>query len=381
MTTWHVLAAEFPPDRGGIGAHTHDLSRELSARGQSIFVWTSRDERWRETRLEVNGERDRWTKAGLARLGARLDIHPSPRRLLVPYAPNVFGRRGLNFEVCHWLQRRAARGDELHLLVHEPFYPWRLLDKPTRWVLALAHRRMMRRLLDASARVYVSTMAWEPMLSELAGRSLEVTLVPSSANIPFAVSADLQSVRRRFARGATTTVIGTFGASVPLTRRLFQTLVPSVVSRSCAWIFIGDGSNDLANAVVSRRSDIASFVHATGTLRAEEVSTCLQACDLTVQPYQDGITTRRTTLMACLAHGLPTITTDGPLSEPIWREEQPVRLVEYSAVALERVVRDLIADESARTTLSRRARQVYVERFGISQAAASFAGNSSLVHA
>ena len=44
-------------------------------------------------------------------------------------------------------------------------------------------------------------------------------------------------------------------------------------------------------------------------LANEEVSVHLSACDLMIQPYPDGISARRTSAMAALAHERPVVTT------------------------------------------------------------------------
>jgi glycosyltransferase involved in cell wall biosynthesis len=46
------------------------------------------------------------------------------------------------------------------------------------------------------------------------------------------------------------------------------------------------------------------------------VSTYLQAADLMVMPYKDGVSLRRGTLMAALAHGRPVITTEPAVAIP-----------------------------------------------------------------
>src|SRR5205809_73613 len=164
LMRWIVLAGEYPPVIGGVAQHTYGVVAELSRRGHAVSV--------------ISGLQERWTSRGLPKLSALIDREPRPRRLLVPYAPNVFGCRGMNFAICGWLQERSRTGDEIHLIVHEPFYPWRLVDKPSRWILAAAQRHMMRRLLGASTRVYVSTSAWEPMVRSVASRSIAIEQLP-----------------------------------------------------------------------------------------------------------------------------------------------------------------------------------------------------------
>ena len=56
---------------------------------------------------------------------------------------------------------------------------------------------------------------------------------------------------------------------------------------------------------------LADALAAPGFQSPEEVSLQLQASDVALQPYPDGADTRRTSLMACLANGVPTVTTRG----------------------------------------------------------------------
>jgi glycosyltransferase involved in cell wall biosynthesis len=65
------------------------------------------------------------------------------------------------------------------------------------------------------------------------------------------------------------------------------------------------------------RLDIGARVHWTGFLNDAGVSEHLQASDLMVLPYRDGISLRRGTLMAALAHGRPILSTTpaAPIAE------------------------------------------------------------------
>jgi hypothetical protein len=55
----------------------------------------------------------------------------------------------------------------------------------------------------------------------------------------------------------------------------------------------------------------------TGPLPAADVSAWLQSIDVLLAPFSDGMTTRRTTVMAAMAHGVPVVTTRGRLTDPI----------------------------------------------------------------
>jgi glycosyltransferase involved in cell wall biosynthesis len=102
------------------------------------------------------------------------------------------------------------------------------------------------------------------------------------------------------------------------------------------------------------------------------VSAHLAACDVLVQPYEDGASTRRGSLMAGVALGRPTVTNRGRHTEALWSEERPVQLTDSSAPhAFASAVTKLLADAPLRERLSAAARRVHAERFALAHGVAA----------
>jgi hypothetical protein len=98
----------------------------------------------------------------------------------------------------------------------------------------------------------------------------------------------------------------------------------------------------------------------------------LSACDLLLQPYPDGITTRRTSAMAGLAHGRALVTNSGHLTEPIWSERGAVAIAPVTDTgAAAALARDLLADSGRREQLAKAGASVYADRFDISHTIAT----------
>jgi len=57
-----------------------------------------------------------------------------------------------------------------------------------------------------------------------------------------------------------------------------------------------------------------------GEIRADRLSLYLWASDLVLLPFTDGVTTRRSTLMAALAHGRPILGLAGPDTDAVLRQ-------------------------------------------------------------
>jgi glycosyltransferase involved in cell wall biosynthesis len=85
-----------------------------------------------------------------------------------------------------------------------------------------------------------------------------------------------------------------------------------------------------------------------------------------LQPYPDGVSSRRTSVMVALSHGRPVVTTTGRLTEPLWSSCGALVLTAAETPAeLATATARLLADPPRRQRLSERARSLYLERFDL----------------
>lgn len=309
---WHLLTGEYPPDRGGIGDYTRLLARALADHGRRVHVWTpsvDADSGAGGVAVHAMGGVGR---DALRRLGTALDRYPAPLRLLVQYAPQAWGMRGMNLPFTRWLLARRRAGDDVRVMFHEPYFPFGW-QRPQRNLLAAVNRLMARTLLRASTRAYLSTSVWEPLLAALAPPGLEFTLLPIPSTIPVVDDPDrVARVRREVGAGRPIVAhFGTYGDLLaPALTRALQALIGH---RPAARILLlGNRGPDFAERLRAVDDRFRDNVVAPGYQSPDDLSVHLQAAGVAIQPYPDGADTRRTTLMACLANGVPTVTTRGP---------------------------------------------------------------------
>ena len=364
---WHLITGEYPPDVGGVSDYTRALAEGLADRGCDVHVWcpTAAGESPHHAGVTVHAVAGSWTRPDLRRLDAQLDATPAPRRLLVQWVPHAFGRRSLNVAFCAWVRSRGRRGDRVDLIVHEAFLgfgegSWR------QDAAAAVHRLMVTLLLQVTTTAWVTIPAWAASLRRYTwGRHVRFCWLPVPSSVPVDDHhADVQEVRSRFDRDAL--VIGHFGTYNVQSRRDLTTILPKLLDRhpSAAVLLLGRDSDGCREAVISRHPQHAGRIIATGALDPRTLSHALQACDVMAQPYSDGASTRRTTLMAALAHGLPTVTTIGRLSDKTWTQADAVVGVPVgNPEAFVDAVGDLMADPGRRAQLGERARQLYATRF------------------
>jgi len=109
---------------------------------------------------------------------------------------------------------------------------------------------------------------------------------------------------------------GHLGIGDALVEKQLRQLAPGLLrarmmSASCG---LASAANSFAQELQKECPDIGARVFSSeslgsGTLTADEISAHINACDLMVQPYVDGISTRRTAAMAALANGRALLTT------------------------------------------------------------------------
>ncbi|MBN9162229.1 MAG: glycosyltransferase [Myxococcales bacterium] len=365
----HLLTGEYPPMPGGVSDYCAQLAAGLAAEGASVHVWAPATDGAAPSidRVTVHRLEGGWCRRSLMAMTASLARFPRPRRLVVQYVPHAWGRRGLNLEFCRWLRDRSRHGDDISLMVHEPFYPWRLRDKPTRWLLALGQRWMIKQALDASERVYVAIPAWERYLRPY-DRKRPMTWLPVPSNVPFVdAKGRVSELRARLAKNGEL-IVGTFSTYGPLIARLVREALPPLLQGhpDRVGLLLGRGAARMAAEIAAHHPSLGPRLVAPGGLDAESLSLHLQACTILVQPYPDGVTSRRGTIMAPLSHGAPIVTNTGFLSEGTWSETGCVALAsgpeprEIAALA-----EGLLVDPDARAELGRGARRVYDARFSV----------------
>ena len=373
---WIILTGEYPPQPGGVSDYTRLLALALVEAGDTVHVWAppsaAPDEP--EAGIAVHrlpGHFGPQSRAEMDWAFARL---PANTHLLVQYVPHAFGHRAMNLPFCIWLWRRRRRYP-ISVMFHEVTFPWVKSGRILRHNLLALINRVMAGLAARSARqIYVSIPAWERTLRWLSGGK-PVTWLPIPSTMPQTTDfTRVEALRARLCDPgdnlANQRLIGHFGTFGAYTSALLQTLLLPLLRADTTVKFLGLGRGSVEFAAGWRLAHpvLAPRVLAAGELSPEEVVTHLAACDLLVQPYPDGISSRRTSAMASLALGRPILATRGHLTEACW-EEGAVRLVD-AAEEIPTQASELLANADALAKLGETGTRLYRERFDLRNAVA-----------
>ena len=370
---WHLITCEYPSAIGGVSDYTFVMARELANAGDSVHVWCGAvaGETPQSPGVTVHRELGNFSPGDLRRAGKLLDEFPKPRRLLVQWVPHGYGYRSMNVFFCFWLWLRAkTKRDRVEIIFHEVWLSFGINWKAN--LAATAHRIMVALLQHAAAKLWITCEAWRKYI-RAAKAPVGCLPVPSVVH-GYATPESIAVVRRRCSARGASRIVGHLGIGDALVEKQLRQVVPDILreNNDAGFLLIGRSSERFAQELQNANPDVAARIFCSrtagiGTLTADEIFAHINACDLMVQPYVDGISTRRTAAMAALANGKALLTTSGHSTEPFWLACDQLAMVPAGdARALVGRALQLLDDDRARGQMAGAGKQLYYAMFDVS---------------
>jgi glycosyltransferase involved in cell wall biosynthesis len=367
---WAIVSGEYPPQPGGVADYTRLVAGGLAAAGDHVTVYAP-PHAAAENGVAVRRLPDHFGPRGLLALDAALAAQPRPQRILVQYTPQAFGWKGMNVPFAAWAAGPARRLGPVWVMFHEVMFPVESGQALRYAVLGRVTRAMARLLGRTADRTFVSIPAWARLLRRLCRPARPAEWLPVPSNVPLQANpARAAAVRAGLATGPAAVVVGHFGTFGGMNSDLVEAALAAILRRSPdrVGLLVGRNGDRFREQFLRRCPELAGRVTATGALAAQEVAAHLAACDLLLQPYPDGVSTRRSSAMAGIALGVPVATNAGFLSEPVWGSESDGVAVAPSAdpAALAASAEAMLAlPPAARVARGRAAAAWYQARFDL----------------
>ncbi len=351
-----IICPDYPPRSGGVADYTALLAAEL-VRHTPVQLITSTGTQTPPAPITVQHVPDWQDEAALF---ARLDALPPETALLWEYVPHMYGRGGVAPVVPNLIRRLRTPGHCAQVvLAHEIAAPWSWL--PNRAYYAWAHRRQWQEIVGWADAIVTSTEAWrDEWQGKFPQHQTKFSYAASPSTIPVASVPSITELRRswRHQRGweEDMLVLGWFGtasAAKQLDWVFAAQKCAQTIGRPVALILIGK-TEDIA------RAQNSTLVQSTGYVDAATVSHILQSIDLLLLPFIDGVSERRTSFMAGLAHGTPIATTSGHNTGQTLRQANVCTLsTAHDPEAFLKQVMELMAAPDARRAMGGRGRAHY----------------------
>jgi glycosyltransferase involved in cell wall biosynthesis len=366
-----LVTGEFPPMEGGVGAFTQELARAMAALKHDVHIITSSSAAT-ELKKQRFGRLPEPNDIGYAHL------YPAIKRWRWPSVSTIADLTlRYEFDVVNIQYQAAAynmKSPAINIL------PWRI-KHIVRTIVTFHDLRVPYLFPKAGpmrdgAISFMARQAGGSILTNAGDyQAMRKRVDTPLVNIPIGSNIEtytpnhieIAEAREMLGLGEGDVLLGYFGFVNESKGADTAVEALAELPESYHLVFIGGqtGASDETNTafLVQIRDLVVKLgldqrVYWTGFLEDKRVSTYLKAADLIVLPYRDGVSLRRGTLMAALAHGCPIVTTypSAPVEELV-HGENVWFFAPDDAAALAGVIRVLMQNDDLRQRLGSGAKQ------------------------
>jgi len=366
-----LVSGEYPPMQGGVGDFTREMARALTAQGHAVWVAVPASLAptyegceampWRVLPVVANWGWGCWHSV------VRTVEQVTPDVVNIQYQAAAYDMRVPAINLLPWRLHRAT--DAAVAVTFHDLKPPYLFPKagPLRSRAVRALGRLSDAAIVTNAEDEVVARGWWDAAGNQRPR---LHHIPIGSNIPVSPPAGYDRQKWRAAHGYRNAdlVWAYFGF-------LNESKGGEVLVRALArapqhhkLLMIGGrvGTSDPTNAGYAGQVEaliaelgIEGRVAWTGYVPTEEVSAALIGADIAVLPYRDGISFRRGSLHAALAHGCAIVSTVPRVAIPELRDEGNVLLVQpEEPEAVCTAALRMEADEPMRRRIGKGAREL-----------------------
>lgn len=296
-----IITAALPPAYDAIGDYSTRLAAAFVNRGIATRLLTTKT---RTVETIANAEIAMAFNVAANDFSGLYDALCAPDAAefaLLQYNPFSWGSRGWAPGLVRALTRAKSRNKSLRLAVM--FHEIYMLNPGVKsWIMRCWQKHQLAALVKLANICFVSTQRWSKAIEQAGGLAVPL---PVGSNLPCPASDQLP-IRSRLGIDADSFVCGALGSTHP--SRPWQWVGTAVKALQDAGlkpvlVYIG-GSVDDVKAVCGDTP-----VLATGRLPGAEAAAHLRLMDLFLSPFLDGVSTRRSSIMAALQNGVPTVST------------------------------------------------------------------------
>lgn len=297
-----IITSALPPKFDAIGHYTALFSKELVSHAESrILVPEGMDYE------PIDGVTILPCFSTQSPEGIRGLIEPiaarQPDWVLLEFNPFMYGRRGYAPQLIPTLRELKRRSPKTRLaaMIHERF-AWGDFKLK---VMATWQIPMFLQLGNLADQIFISTSTWTRQFAVLFPRK-PVQHLPVGSTIPH-VGLSRDEARARLQIPESVVVVGVFGTAhvsrmLHLVREVLQ--ASQAEGRDARLLYIGPNGETMRQVLGDMEP-----ISTEGPLPFEEISRRFMAMDLYLAPFSDGVSTRRTSLMASLQHGIASVGT------------------------------------------------------------------------
>jgi polysaccharide biosynthesis protein PslF len=357
-----MVSGDFPPRISGVGDYAWHVTRTAAMMGTAVTVITTKGKYAQESSqfesIDVRPVMDNWQFTEAKKVLQVLSESDTNAIVNIQYyCPFTYGRR---------------------LMIN--FLPTmiRLLHPKTRivvtmhgfWEQSLFFRlRTLPMMRAAHGVIYVDHLN-QMLIQKYSGLDENrLKFIPIAGNIPpIPCTADLRNVWRQELNLAKEDVAVAFFGGIGRNKG-FEHLVKAVErihQKNALPLFLlaiggfhSDKQYELEVRDLIKKLRMKDFIRIFENPKIVMVSKYLHAADLAVYPFLNGVGENSGSMLAALAHGLPTVITEGPANDASFSERFGVFMIPpKDAEQLAKAIENIVMSPELQQTLSKKALEV-----------------------
>ena len=358
--TIDLLFPKLPPALDGIGDHTALLAGALAREGATVRILTAQQEATPIEGVDICTAFPAHPPRGIQAVADAVAARP-PDWLFLQFNQFSYGRWGFNPWLPLTLRRiqRSCPQTRIAWMAHEDFVPvisWQFA------IMTVWQRWQFWQLGQVADHIFFSIAPWVETYNRWFPDT-PVSHLPIGSNIP-RVPCSRHEARRRVGLSEDALVLGIFG-TVSATRMLDA--IDAAARAACQThpnahlLYVGPHGDTVRSLL-----DGLPLLDA-GALPADDVSVHLQAMDVHLVPFDDGVSSRRGSFMAGLANEVASVTTTGEATDPVLETAVNEAFLASSSGTPDRYVEQVLqlcADASLRSRIGKAGRRLYDAHFG-----------------
>lgn len=362
LDSWHILAFHLPPDISSLGYFSLKIANLLRQGKKQVHLWTLEERTLKTSRenpgLNVHSYNPQKFKESLK--------SKSKNKIMLFYEPNSHIDLYKNFLDIY----KSHQGQiPLYLVLHKSLEKAYRIKKIYPFLSYLKEKYFFKKLLKEVQTLFVTAPYLEEKIksSYAKNRPLDIHWLPLQSNIHFFKNdRGSDNIRKAFAPESQS-LIGNFASYKDSYQK--KKLVKFIVfllqdHPERFFLCLGRNSAHFVDKFKKLYPNLENQIESTGELDYKAVSSHIQACDIMLQVYSKGVTTKHTSLLTCLSHGKAVIATKGPRTEAFWVTQNCMALYdENSDLDFVQKFENVIYDSSTKKALEKKALETYNQCF------------------
>lgn len=312
-----ILCPKYAPLRDGLAGHTIGLCSALSE-FYNISLLTNESIPPSSDKINIQNKMKYWNFRELKKQFFKSYSRDS--HILIQYVPSLYGNYGgINFGLpLFLLYLKFFKKKHINILVHELYYPFEFHWKSI--ILHIIHRLMLIFVLNSAKTIFYSTS-----LNKKLGQRHTIFRA-DHLHLPVGSSVEIQQTHENKTKDISFLLLG---GPHPSKRYdlIFETLDEFYnYNETFKLHLVGTNLEELSKKYnLSKKSERYTISH--GVISDHEISKLMNQCHYLLAYFVDGLTTRRSSVMSALAHGLSVISSKSKNTEGIMIEAPGVKLL------------------------------------------------------